>query len=180
MKERLYRIWYGMKRRCYGNSSAQTKYYKDKGIRICEEWLDSFEAFASWARANGYQDDLSIDRVDSDGNYEPGNCRWIPFSDNARRGLENARLHRKDKRISRGVKEKAEPRPCMTVTKPPFNREKAIKELVKNFSLALPELSERDIGYFSGYFRAIHDLNVAKREKECASRFNELMNEAEQ
>ena len=176
MRDRLYRIWCGMKRRCYGSNPEQTRYYKDKGIKICEEWLNSFDAFSTWARSNGYHDDLSIDRVDSNGDYEPENCRWIPFSENARRGLENARLHRRDKRTRGSNKEVTESRPLASVQKQAFNREVAIKELVKNFSLVLPELSEREIGYFSGYFCAIHDMSVMEKEKECVSKLSELMN----
>lgn len=51
--------------------------YGGRGIKICDEWNDSYEAFAAWARDNGYADDLQIDRIDNDGNYEPSNCRFV-------------------------------------------------------------------------------------------------------
>lgn len=73
---RLYGIWRGMKSRCYNPNVQKYKDYGGRGIKICEEWLDDFQAFYDWAMSHGYTDALSIDRIDVDGNYEPSNCRW--------------------------------------------------------------------------------------------------------
>lgn len=83
---RLYGIWIGMRTRCghvRGANAVAVRHYRDKGIRVCEAWQE-FVVFAQWATANGYADDLTIDRIDSDQNYEPGNCRWVTMRDNLR------------------------------------------------------------------------------------------------
>ena len=78
---RLYRIWMDMRSRCTYESMKCFKDYGGRGIKVCEEWQNSFEAFYNWAIANGYSDDLSIDRIDVNGNYEPSNCRWATMKE---------------------------------------------------------------------------------------------------
>lgn len=73
---RLFRIWSGIKTRCYTESSTSYKKYGSKGITMCDEWKDDFQAFYDWSITHGYSDDLSIDRIDGDKGYSPDNCRW--------------------------------------------------------------------------------------------------------
>ena len=65
-----------MRRRCYDPSADSYKYYGGKGVRICEQWNDDFNAFYDWSLSHGYESRLTIDRIDSSGNYEPSNCKW--------------------------------------------------------------------------------------------------------
>lgn len=76
---RLYRIWSGIKRRCNNKTDHSYQNYGAKGVKMFSEWSADFAVFCSWAMANGYQDQLTIDRIDTYGNYEPSNCRWVDF-----------------------------------------------------------------------------------------------------
>lgn len=74
---RLYNIWRSIKKRCLLPKTQGYKNYGGRGIEVCEEWKNSYLAFRDWALKNGYKEDLEIDRINVNGNYEPNNCRFV-------------------------------------------------------------------------------------------------------
>lgn len=86
---RLYFTWQHIIGRCKRKSDRAFKWYGGRGITVCEEWLNSFECFHDWAMKNGYADNLTIDRIDVNGNYCPENCRWITIEEQQRNKSNN-------------------------------------------------------------------------------------------
>ena len=103
---RLYMIWADMKRRCNNPNCEAYNHYGGRGIKLCEEWND-FSIFQQWAETTGYHDDLTLDRIDVNGNYEPSNCKWSTWEEQENNRRNNRLLTYKDKTqtISQWAKE---------------------------------------------------------------------------
>ena len=89
---RIYYIWSSMKARCNNPNLKAYHNYGGRGITVCDEWKDNFEAFKEWALKNGYSDDLTIERKDVDGNYCPENCCWITLSEQGKNRRNSLRF----------------------------------------------------------------------------------------
>lgn len=90
-RNKLYDIWANMKQRCLYEKREDFKYYGGKGVKVCDEWLN-YKNFKKWAIENEYQEGLSLDRIDFDGNYEPSNCRFISMEEQQRNKSNNVNL----------------------------------------------------------------------------------------
>ena len=85
-------VWTAMKERCLNPNSKDYKYYGARGITVCDDWENSFESFMDWAYSNGYQEGLSIDRINVDGDYCPDNCRWADAKMQANNTTRNRKI----------------------------------------------------------------------------------------
>lgn len=79
--KRLLRIYYAMLHRCYNKNDSCYHHYGGRGISVCDEWKNDYFTFKKWALDNGYNDNLTIDRLDHNGNYEPNNCKWATWTE---------------------------------------------------------------------------------------------------
>lgn len=134
-RERLYVIWCDMKSRCNNPNNVSYKYYGGKGISICKEWEEDYSVFRDWAYNNGYNDELTIDRIDSDNDYYPENCQWLPFKENVE----------KDKRRYSGIAVND-----LTGEKFVFN---SIAEFARKYGLNIhsTQVAAREKGYFKNW-----------------------------
>lgn len=81
----IYSRWVSMNGRCRDKGHSKYNSYGGKGIKVCADWRNDFDAFREWALFSGFTPDLSLDRIDPDGDYTPNNCRWIPIEENRAR-----------------------------------------------------------------------------------------------
>lgn len=81
---KIYKIYKGIKARCYNPKNNAYKYYGGKGIKLCSEWLNDFISFYNWSIENGYASNLTIDRIDNNKDYEPSNCRWVTIEEQSK------------------------------------------------------------------------------------------------
>lgn len=86
---RLHTIWKNMKERCNNERRDDYALYGGRGIAVCDEWRDSFMDFYTWAMRSGYEDGLTLDRIDVNGNYSPSNCRWVTQKDQCNNTRKN-------------------------------------------------------------------------------------------
>lgn len=91
-RERLYGIYSSIKTRCYAKDDPHYERWGGRGIKMCDEWFNSYESFKEWAMNNGYADNLTIERIDNDGDYCPDNCRWATVKEQARNKRNNRYL----------------------------------------------------------------------------------------
>lgn len=103
--ERLYRVWGCMLNRCYDSNRSEYQNYGGRGIEVCDEWRNSYATFRSWAYSNGYDPslsgrDCSLDRIDTNGNYEPSNCRWVTMLEQSRNKRETVWLNYRGRLIT--------------------------------------------------------------------------------
>ena len=97
--KRLYYIWQGMKQRCFDVNNDRYLRYGGRGITVCEEWLTS-NNFFNWALLNGYEENLTIDRIDNDGNYEPSNCKWSTIKEQCNNRSTNILVEYEGKEVT--------------------------------------------------------------------------------
>ncbi len=147
---RMYNIWSSMKERCYLETCEAYKDYGGRGITVCDEWKDNFQSFYDWSMANGYSDDLTIDRIDVNGNYEPDNCRWADW--------ETQHYNKRN-----------------TIRIEVDGKLKTLKEISEEYGISQKTLMSRYIRYKKGLF-ALEDMArpVKKngRKRKCGEESN--------
>lgn len=91
-RTRLYRTWEGMNARCHNPASTSYRRYGARGITVCDAWRHDYGAFGAWAKVNGYDDTLILDRINNNRGYSPDNCRWVTYEQSNRNLRRNRRI----------------------------------------------------------------------------------------
>ena len=94
---RIYRIWRGIVSRCNIESATSYQDYGGRGISVCKEWENSFDNFYIWSKKSGYKENLTIERINNDGNYSPENCCWITKSEQVKNKRKRKSIPKRDK-----------------------------------------------------------------------------------
>ena len=97
---RLHHIWLNIRQRCRNKNHPRYEDYGGRGIDVCDEWYDSFVSFRDWSIANGYNDALTIDRINNNDGYRPDNCRWATYSQQARNTRRNHIIEHDGKKLT--------------------------------------------------------------------------------
>lgn len=97
---KLHGVWATMKARCYNDTQDSYKFYGGRGIKVCDEWREDFVPFLNWAMENGYEEGLSLDRIDPEVDYGPDNCRWATSKQQARNKRNTNYIHYAGDRLS--------------------------------------------------------------------------------
>lgn len=95
--DRLNKIYWGMRERCYNQNCVNYKRYGKKGVTVCREWLNDYNKFKEWALKNGYSDSLTLDRIDNTKGYAPSNCRWVTMKEQQNNRTNNRLITYKGK-----------------------------------------------------------------------------------
>ena len=98
-RTKLNSVWQAMKQRCENHNNINFKYYGGKGVKVCLEWSQSLKVFYDWAINNGYSENMTIDRIDVNGNYEPSNCRWVSMKIQSRNKTDNRFIEFKGEKL---------------------------------------------------------------------------------
>lgn len=186
-RERLYVIWAAMKHRCHTTGKDKvTKWYRDKGISVCDEWRYSYANFRKWAMENGYEDGLTIDRMDADGNYEPENCHWITRSENSmKRSPEYWRKRKIAETIDKALQYMSQydrgyfAGYAKGMLAAQENKEDCMTEVEKGaltiIEEAMPHMTEYDRGTFVGFAKG---LLSAQEQRRKEAEQNDLLDDA--